>query len=92
MSIKVQFNWRAWWQAEGFGVIYATVLCLVMAVVGALSEGWKLAAFCGVLWLLCFVYCAGWQLLCLGIAKLRAHMGWITYEPARGDQSERSDQ
>ena len=90
--MRIRFNWREWWQAEGFGVIYATVLCFVMAVVGLAAEDRGLAVLSGVLWLLCFVYCAGWQLLCFAVAKLRAHMGWLTYEPARGDQSERSDQ
>lgn len=92
--MKVRFNWRAWWQAEGFGVIYATVLCFGAALVALVALGdWRMAAFWGlVLWPLCFVYCVGWQLLCLGIASIRAYMGWITYEPAASDQSERSDQ
>lgn len=81
--MKITFNWRDWWKAERFGVVYAAVLCAV-GIVGSLFIG---APELALLWVVmagfCFIYSAGWQLLCLGILKLRAKLGWIRYSQDR---------
>ena len=96
--MKIAFQWRDWWKAEGFGVLYATALCLacpVAGVVAAIADGTSFDPWFawyglgGAVW--CLIYCGGWHLLVGGIAWLRARMGWITYAPAP-DQLDRSDQ
>lgn len=85
--MKVTFEWREWWEAERFGVIYTTLLCALCAVASVYVGEPKLSLLFAMAWVFWVgVWCAGWQLLCFGIAKLRLRMGWFTYHPDGRDR------
>lgn len=81
----IRFNWREWWKAERFGVIYATGLCLLVIAAGiffGLTESnWDCAIIGGSMLAWVLFYCAGWHLFVGAVARMRAKMGWITYYP-----------